>query len=186
MKEFGEVQAILKQFPWAIVSKKEGLFNYELGLAMRDLLGSGPKFGFWATERPDQNVDRLIKTTLEVNRPVTYDSWGSILLSNKNYDEQSGWKLPAEETPWLTFSKGRKAPSFPPVFEHNWTSYYKWRGLPLKSPVALLLHWPLSMYRLLYLLDFVPPDPGGPERRKLTIHWLGAEVRSSILFLNPR
>jgi hypothetical protein len=38
------------------------------------------------------------------------------------------------------------------------------------------------MYRLLYLLGFVPKDPGGPERRKLTIHWLGVEVRSAILF----
>jgi hypothetical protein len=87
-----------------------------------------------------------------------------------------------EDMPWLTFSEGQKAPSFPLVFEQNWMSYYKWRGLPLKSPAALLLHWPLSMYRLLYLLGFVPKDPGGPEHRKLTIHWLGIEVRSAILF----
>jgi hypothetical protein len=28
----------------------------------------------------------------------------------------------------------------------------------------------------------VPKDPGGPERRKLTIHWLCVEVKSAILF----
>ena len=182
MKEFGEVQAIVKQFPWAVLSEKEGLFNYELGLAMHKLLGSGPKFGFWALEPPDLDVDRVVKKTIGAKRPLSCETWGRILLSNKNFDEESGWKLPPEDTPWLTFSKGRKAPSFPPAFEQSWTSYYKWRGLPLKSPAALLLHWPLSIYRLLYLLGFVPTDLGGTERRKLTIHWLGVEVRSSILF----
>jgi len=149
---------------------------------MHKVLGSGPKFGFWALEPPDLNVDSVVKKTLGVNRPLSCDTWGRILLSNKNYDEESGWKLPAEHTPWLTFSKGRRAPSFPPAFEQNWTSYYEWRGLPLKSPAALLLHWPLSIYRLLYLLGFVHTDPtGGTERRKLTIHWLGLEVETNFL-----
>ena len=182
MKEFGEMQAIVKQFPWAVLSEKEGLFYYELGLAMHGVLGSGPKFGFWALEPPDLDIDRVVKKTLGAKRPLSCETWGRILLANKNFDEESGWKLPPEDTPWLTFSKDRKAPSFPPAFEQNWTSYYKWRGLPLTSPAALLLHWPLSIYRLLYLLGFVPTDLAGTERRKLTIHWLGVEVRSSILF----
>lgn len=182
MKEFGEMQAIVKQFPWAVLSEKEGLFYYELGLAMHGVLGSGPKFGFWALEPPDLDIDRVVKKTLGAKRSLSCETWGRILLANKNFDEESGWKLPPEDTPWLTFSKDRKAPSFPPAFEQNWTSYYEWRGLPLKSPAALLLHWPLSIYRLLYLLGFVPTDLGGTERRKLTIHWLGVEVRSSILF----
>jgi hypothetical protein len=74
MKGFGEVQAIVKQFPWAILSEKEGLFNYELALAMHQLLGSSPKFGFWAMESPDMNVDRVVKKTLGVNRPLTSDT----------------------------------------------------------------------------------------------------------------
>jgi hypothetical protein len=73
-------QAIAKQFPWAILSEKEGLFYYETGLAMHQLLGSGPKFGFWATEPPDLNVDRVVKKTLGVSRPLTSDTWGRILL----------------------------------------------------------------------------------------------------------
>jgi hypothetical protein len=100
------------------------------------------------------------------------------LRSDKHLDEMDGWKLPAEEIPWLTFSEGRKAPSFPPTFEHNWTSYYKWRGLPLNSPAALLLHWPLTIYRLLFLLGFLHLETGGTVRRKLSIHLLGVEVKS--------
>ena len=180
MKECGDVRAIVKAFPWAVLSEKEQLFNYDLGLAMHKLLGSGPEFGFWAVEAPDENIARVVQKTRK--RPLTYESWGRVLLSDKNFDEESGWKLPAEDTPWLTFGKDRTAPSFPPEFYHNWPSYYKWRGLPLKSPAALLLHWPLSMFRLLYLLGFVPTDPGRTERRKLTIHWLGVEVSSSIVF----
>jgi len=183
MTEFPEIQTILKQFPWARIGK-DGGFNFELTLAMRYLLGSGPNFGWWAMEEPDTGL--TLKTVFASGGPPTSNTWGGILLSDKHFDEESGWKLPAEETPWLTFSQGRVAPSFPPAFEHNWTSYYKWRGLPLKSPAALLLHWPLSVYRLLYLLGFVSSRDDGSERHKLTIHCLGVEVRSSILFWTTR
>lgn len=180
--EFSEFQTILKQFPWARINKS-GAFNFELALAMHHLLGSGPNFGWWAMEEPDTSLT-LAKVFAHGRLPTS--NWGSILLSNKYFDEESGWKLPANEIPWLTFSQGREAPSFPPVFEHNWASYYKWRGLPLKSPAALLLHWPLSVYRLLYLLGFVSSEEGGGKRRKLNIHQLGVEVRSSVLFWNTR
>jgi hypothetical protein len=91
MKESGEVQGIVKQFLWAILSEKEGLFNYELALAMHQLLESSPKFGFWAMESPDhwQDVDHMVKKTLRVNCPLTFDTWGHILLSDRNYDEVS-------------------------------------------------------------------------------------------------
>jgi hypothetical protein len=67
------------------------------------------------------------------------------------------------------------------VFEHNWTSYYKWRGLLITSIAVLLLHWRLSIYRLLYLLGFIPLETDGGERCKLSIHCLGIEVRPSYL-----
>ena len=93
---------------------------------------------------------------------------------------------PKNEVPCLAFIQGRRAPSFPPTFEHNWTSYYEWRGLPHKSPAALLLHWLLSIYRLLYLLGFISSEGDGSERRKLNIHCLGVEMRSSIIFWTKR
>ncbi|TDL17379.1 hypothetical protein BD410DRAFT_754422, partial [Rickenella mellea] len=65
-------------------------------------------------------------------------------------------------------------PKYPPIFEHNWRSYYDWRGIPLKSPAALLLHWPLSVYRLLFLLGFVPQDVE-ESRRKLVLYYIGVQ-----------
>jgi hypothetical protein len=91
-------------------------------------------------------------------------------------------ELPANEISWLVFSQGCQAP----MFAHNWTSYYEWRGLPLKSLAALLLHWPLSIYRLLYLLGLVSSEGSRNKRRKLNIHYLGVEVRSSIIFSTAR
>jgi hypothetical protein len=184
MTEHSEMQTILKQFIWARI-EKDGGFVFELALAVRFLLGSGPNFGWWAIEEPD--IGRLtLESVLSSGPRLPTLSWGGVLLSDKHFNEEAGWKLPANEIPWLTFSHGRKAPSFPPVFEHNWTSYYEWRGLPLKSIAALLLHWPLSVYRLLYLLGFVSVEAGGNKRRKLKIHCLGVEVRSYILFWTTR
>ena len=178
MAEMPEIQAVLKQFPWARI-EEDGTFVYQLALAMRNLLGKGPNFGWWAMEEygTDISMKKILLTTC---RPPTLP-WGSILLSDKHFDEKAGWTLPEEEIPWLSFDQGRAPPSFPPVFEHNWTSYYKWRGLPLTSIAVLLLHWPLSIYRLLYLLGFIPSETDGGERRKLNIHCLGIEVRPSNL-----
>jgi hypothetical protein len=146
-----------------------------LALALRSLLGNGPEFGWWTVQLYDQ------ATTLQVQRTgqnVYLNAHRGILLSDKHFDEMAGWKLPAEEMPWLTFSEGQKPPSSPPTFKHNWKSYYEWRGLPLKSPVALPLHWPLTVYRLLFLLGFLPSDTGGSAQHKLSIHLLGIGVRS--------
>jgi hypothetical protein len=52
MAELPELQTILKQFPWARTGK-DGTFEYELELALRGFLRSGPKFGWWATEEPE-------------------------------------------------------------------------------------------------------------------------------------
>jgi hypothetical protein len=92
MKEFGEVQAIVKQFPCAVLSEKEGLFGYKLGLAMHQLLGSGPKFGFWAMESPDQNVDRVVKKTLVSLTIVGDVSYFLTKTTMKSLDGNSPWK----------------------------------------------------------------------------------------------
>lgn len=183
MTEMADVHAIRKQFPWAIVNK-DGEFDYQLALALRSLLGEGPEFGWWPVPLPDMallDVDLMVKKSIGLDA-LFLDTHGSALLSEKHFGEKSGWKLPAVEIPWLTFDKARKAPSFPPAFEHNWTSYYLWRGLPLKSPAALLLHWPLSIYRLLSLLGLVPSESGASERHKLNIHLIGVEVRFTAHF----
>jgi hypothetical protein len=172
MTEMAGMQAIRKQFPWGIANK-DGEFNYELALAIRSLLGESPEYGWWRVLLPNAGL------TLKNLNPdaLFHDTHGVALLSEKHFDEKSGWKLTPEEIPRLTFDKRWKAPSFPPAFEHNWTSYYLWRGLPLKSPAALLLHWPLSIYRLLFLLGLVPSESAASERHKLNIHLIGVGVR---------
>jgi hypothetical protein len=88
MTEMPDVQAILKQFPWAIVNK-DGEFNYGLSLALRSLLGEeGLEFGWWLVPLPD--VSKLKKIGLDA---LFLDTHGSALLSEKHLGEKSGWKV---------------------------------------------------------------------------------------------
>ncbi|KAJ7628340.1 hypothetical protein FB45DRAFT_1059130 [Roridomyces roridus] len=67
-----------------------------------------------------------------------------------------------------------------PAFEESWASYYQWRGIPIESPAALLLHWPLPVYACLKALGFtLVPEAG--MRRKLTVVYAG--VREEIAFI---
>ncbi|KDQ09122.1 hypothetical protein BOTBODRAFT_58901 [Botryobasidium botryosum FD-172 SS1] len=143
MSKLADLQKVLKQFPWGRI-EADGSFNVQLALAMRDLLGDGLQFGWWSTvSSPDDYITHL--------------------------DERSGWRLPPSQTPWLTFAPDRPAPPYPPKFAHNWTSYYAWRGLPMDSPAVLLLHWPLSIYRLLFLVGLAEVPE---KRRSLVVHWI--------------
>lgn len=62
-----------------------------------------------------------------------------------------------------------------PIPEHlsltTWKDYYEWRCIPLYSPIALLLHWPLTIYRAIQLatLESVLPEISN----ELRIHYLG-------------
>ncbi|KAJ8637788.1 hypothetical protein MRB53_012055 [Persea americana] len=60
-----------------------------------------------------------------------------------------------------------------PINLSDWKDYYQWRCLPLHSPVALLLHWPLTIYQSIQL---------SATRRSISeisgtlhIHYLGPE-----------
>ena len=80
-------------------------------------------------------------------------------------EELSDWNLPASSCPC-------KAPEHSSAGHfQNWKEYYNWRGLPFHSPVALILHWPLSVYHAFWLsqLQTVKSDP----RQILHIHYLG-------------
>lgn len=160
------MQAIAKQFPWARQTH-DGSYVFDRYRDSRGLFGCGPNYGWW-TDAPcscDDQVDYM---------------WGMQLLEEEHVGER-GWKLPDDEIPWLDFeSTDIPPPSAPPAFEHTWTSYYKWRGLPMHSPAALLLHWPLSIYRLLYQLHCISSDIPS-ERRSLTVHLLGVEKELDVL-----
>ncbi|KAH7690798.1 HIT/MYND zinc finger-like protein [Dioscorea alata] len=55
----------------------------------------------------------------------------------------------------------------------SWKDYYQWRCLPLDSPVAILLHWPLTIYHCFRLTSAQTLTSG--VRDKLHIHYLGPD-----------
>ncbi|TDL23615.1 hypothetical protein BD410DRAFT_802427 [Rickenella mellea] len=152
MKEAPEKDAILLQ--WG-QTKLKHIFEVNILLAQRELLGVEPRFGYWA------------------KFPAPY---GSRLLANTHISEEDGWKLPVEEIPTLTFQH-RKPPTRRPLSSEmqDWTSYYKWRALPLSSPAALLRHFPLTIYRLLHLLAMTPDTHVAGPRRSLAIYYVRSE-----------
>ncbi|ONM57286.1 MYND finger family protein [Zea mays] len=52
----------------------------------------------------------------------------------------------------------------------SWEAYYQWRSLPLHSPVAVLLHWPLTLYHCVQLSRTQTPRYDGQDT--LCIHYL--------------
>ncbi|KAK9113933.1 hypothetical protein Syun_020730 [Stephania yunnanensis] len=56
---------------------------------------------------------------------------------------------------------------------NNWRSYYDWRCIPLNSPVAVLLHWPLTIYHSIQLAASINLLP--EISNKLLIHYLGPD-----------
>ncbi|KAJ4799484.1 Zinc finger MYND domain-containing protein 15 [Rhynchospora pubera] len=55
----------------------------------------------------------------------------------------------------------------------SWKEYYEWRRLPLHSPVAVLLHWPLTVYHSIQLC--LSRSPLSEAGKNLHIHYLGPE-----------
>ncbi|XP_062111786.1 uncharacterized protein LOC133823180 isoform X5 [Humulus lupulus] len=54
----------------------------------------------------------------------------------------------------------------------TWKEYYEWRYIPLDSPVALLLHWPLTIY---HATQTGLGSRISETNQKLHIHYLGPE-----------
>ena len=59
----------------------------------------------------------------------------------------------------------------------SWAEYYAFRKLSPESPLALLMHFPLTLYHILVKLQLVGPPSLGRLRRAepLRIHYLGVE-----------
>ncbi|KAJ7741298.1 hypothetical protein B0H16DRAFT_1032304 [Mycena metata] len=160
-----QYKAVIAQFPWtAIAFNTMGQFNDDFVLIQFGLLGtSRQKVGYWAThERRDEAVNEVLDAP-----------WS--LLS-----EEEGWRLPTKFIPSLALDNSDNRPSFPPTFEDNWKSYYNWRGLPMESPAAMMLQWPLAVYVCLKELGFASED-AVVRRRKLKVFYLGA--RDELCFL---
>jgi hypothetical protein len=166
LEKWPDMQAMAKQFPWAR-QQVDGTFQFDVLRAYLDIIGTGAEFGWW-TEQP-------------CCKDKSSYVWGFLLLRDRHLQERAGWKLPDNQIPWLDFAlSGSSPPGEPPSFDHTWAGYYQWRGLPIHSPAVLLLHWPLTVYKLLHSLGLVPTHPP-TERRRLTIHLLGIEKELDFL-----
>ncbi|KIO23567.1 hypothetical protein M407DRAFT_214405 [Tulasnella calospora MUT 4182] len=105
---------------------------------------------------------------------------GEQLLSNRILEDEEGWKLERGLIPYLKFADGRQPPKTVTSVEDvkDWESWYTRRGLRQRSPVALLISFPLTVYQLLVnVLEVIQPGDGSEaERTTLRMHYLGAEV----------
>ncbi|KAG0497777.1 hypothetical protein HPP92_002468 [Vanilla planifolia] len=81
------------------------------------------------------------------------------------------WNLPSSLCPCVEPTMHLSTNSL-----HSWQDYYLWRCLPLSSPVALLLHWPLTIYHCLQLYGMA-----SDAFEKFNIHYLGPEKELSQL-----
>ncbi|KAG5634363.1 hypothetical protein H0H81_002242 [Sphagnurus paluster] len=154
------IQAISAQFPWTR-PQKDGTISHTIFEAASGLHGSGRAFGWWTRKPCCADSSRYVH--------------GFALLEEDHLNDEEGWLLPADQIPWLDFSSRLAVPPRgPPPVEHGWSQYYAWRGLPMESPAVLLLHWPLSVYRMLHVLGFTQVPPSG-TRRRLTVHLLGLD-----------
>ena len=66
---------------------------------------------------------------------------------------------------------------------NSWDDYYKLRGIPLESPVALLMTFPLSIYYALLKYGSVPITVANMLNRSLRIHVVGIEKEMNFIDL---
>ncbi|WOK98915.1 zinc finger MYND domain-containing protein 15 [Canna indica] len=94
-------------------------------------------------------------------------SCGSLTISVDKPWLHDDWSLPSSLCPCVE-PKSQLSTRL-----NCWEDYYHWRCLPLHSPVALLLHWPLTVYHCFQLLAAISSI--SKDRDKLNIHYLGPE-----------
>lgn len=69
------------------------------------------------------------------------------------------------------------------LYFNSWNEYYRYRSIPLSSPVALLLTFPLSIYYAIVKFGEVPVTVARMLRRPLRIHVVGVEKEMNFIDL---
>lgn len=195
MQRLPDTQAVLKSFTWGRL-ETDGTFCFELAKGRFSVLGSAGT-GFWSVRGgiiPHQNEgddpDGPDRSTLSrIIRDQHQHLDGHDLLHAKHYlTDKEGWKLPAKLIPFLDLSHlaDNKRPVLVTEFEggvKDWDSWYTWRNLPKRSPAALLMNFPLTVYQLIvHTLGLTKASDGKPDGRvKLCIHLLGPEQELNFL-----
>jgi hypothetical protein len=181
-----EVRAILGLFPWGKL-ESDGTFSESIIHAYFGVLGA-QGHGYWskacgsAPHQTQPSTRGHHDSPFRINPVENYQD-GYLLLLDRHLDDKAGWKLEDKFIPELHFE-----PECEPLIGSSanvvdWKSWYQWRSLPLDSPAALLMHYPLTVYHLLVnVLKVASPSRGSSESRQtLDIHYLGAEVELYML-----
>ncbi|KAJ7027495.1 hypothetical protein C8F04DRAFT_1294104 [Mycena alexandri] len=188
MEDWPQVDAIQKSFPWSADVPRP----YEVAIipnqieALLGLKGSNAAKGYWREPSCDGAVHDadLPERTLVGG----YICHGSVLLQPTLPSHTELWALPATQIPHLEFDadpelKFRIPQLYDTDFVKDWASWYEWRKLPRESAVALRMDMVLTVYHLLTkVLDVVGTSKEvSKSRRKLNIHFVGAEKELNII-----
>jgi hypothetical protein len=174
----------LQQFSWARV-ESDGTFNHRIFEAGLGVYGAGVKFGFWSVpaspaSHDDQSDASMSMTVLP---PEGY-LHGEMMLGKEWPTEAQAWKLGHKSNliPRLFFTKELLPPQrVRPGQIKDWRSWHDWRGLSMESPVAMLMHYPLSVYHLLNILQVVDHRATSTERQAIQVHYIGTEKELNFL-----
>ncbi|BBN15007.1 zinc finger MYND domain-containing protein 15 [Marchantia polymorpha subsp. ruderalis] len=95
--------------------------------------------------------------------------------SVEEFATPSDWQLPSRMCPCTDACQLSESHMM------DWASYYSWRSLPLESPVALILHWPLTLYHAFCLIWKHSSTFRANVERACVIHYLGPEKELDML-----
>ncbi|KAJ6558213.1 hypothetical protein B0H19DRAFT_1376691 [Mycena capillaripes] len=185
MEQWPQVTAIQKLFPWSASVKlnKPWIPNQiELFLGLK---GDGAANGYWREPAWDLGIHD--SDAPERMSGKAYICHGSMFLQPVLPSHVEAWTLPSAQIPHLAFENAKLKSQMPALHDNNfvqdWTTYYAWRKLDHKSPVALRMDIVLTVYYLLTkVLGVVNTSQGATKlRRSLNIHFLGAEKELNII-----
>ncbi|KAJ7167900.1 hypothetical protein C8R46DRAFT_258388 [Mycena filopes] len=193
-------QSIIKSFPWGRL-EDDGTFFDDLATAKFKVLG-GAGFGFWSqtglglhedddeddpalaahrTRFPDSEWVQDHEEMRDAQKRIGFVN-GQDLLKKKHLADDAGWKLPTSLVLRRDFSLTQPPRRLDSLLE-SWDEWYAWRGLSKASPVALLMHYPLTVYRMLtHTLGITAAGPSKSSKRvSLTVHYIGAEIELNFI-----
>ncbi|KAL0953291.1 hypothetical protein HGRIS_004540 [Hohenbuehelia grisea] len=181
-----QVKTHLTQFPWGRV-EKDGSFAENVIRARYGVYGPGAAYGYWSVSCGGNPLDAghgLILgdpcANVIAQRAKGY-AHGAVLLEESWPSHQVSWKLQEKAHIPGLFPDDEVPPPAASATVQGWSSWYQWRGLPMASLAALLMHYPLTVYHLLTNVLRVANTQVAKDRQKICVHYLGAEVELNFL-----
>ncbi|KAF9070549.1 hypothetical protein BDP27DRAFT_589347 [Rhodocollybia butyracea] len=160
MKQWPDITAIQKLFPC-----------------------EAPESGYWREPISDTGSGHDKGTKLS----ELYLCHGLMFLQAVLPSHIESWRLPVAQIPRLSFNEPDSKFQIPVIHDNNfvqdWPTWYEWRKLERESPVALRMDMVLTVYHLLTkVLGVVDTSQSATKsRRKLTIHYAGAEKELNVI-----